>query len=50
MKCPECGKELEAKLNPYNKGEDFVDVDLTCENGHEYFVRIKEDDLLPANP
>ena len=50
MNCPECGEKLEARLNPYNKGEDFVDVDFTCKNNHEYFVRVKEDDLLPANP
>lgn len=47
MKCSKCGEELEARFNPYpDKNADYVEVFLTCENDHEYFVRIKEDDLI----
>lgn len=47
LKCPRCGKVLEARSNLYqDKETDYVEVELQCETGHRYFVRIKEDDLL----
>ena len=47
MNCPKCGEKLEARFNRYqDKYADYVEVELACTNDHEYFVRIKEDDLL----
>ena len=51
MKCPNCGKELEAHINEYqDKDNNFVDVEFYCEDGeHCYFVRIKEEDLIESS-
>lgn len=46
MKCPKCGEELMVEISDYETDTDKQDVGFTCENGHRYFVRIKEDDLL----
>ena len=49
MKCPKCGKELEANFNEYqDKNADYVEVEFVCPNEHTYFTRIKEDDLIEA--
>lgn len=50
MECPVCKDELNARI----KGKDeiiiyssgHVDVDFECANGHTYFARINQDDLM----
>ena len=50
MKCPKCGKTLEAHINKYqDKDTDYIEVEVRCESDvfqHCYFVRMKEDDLM----
>ena len=47
MKCPKCDEELKANFNLYqDKDADYVEVEFVCINGHLYFTRIKEDDLI----
>lgn len=47
LKCPRCGKELATNLNSYQTKEtDYVEVEFICENNHEFFTRIKKDDLI----
>ena len=53
MDCPECKKQLKPRIPEKEEisldtGE-HTDVDFECENGHIYFVRIKQDDLIEAN-
>lgn len=54
MRCPKCteelkDEELEANFNRYqDKRVNYVEVEFTCPQGHSYFVRIKEDDLIEA--
>lgn len=46
MKCPKCGEELMVEIKDYGTNTDKQDIDFVCENGHEYFARIREDDLM----
>ena len=47
MKCPKCGECLELHLNESReKNAEYEELDFSCPNGHEYFVRVKEDDLI----
>jgi len=47
MKCPKCSEPLEAHINEHqDEDNDFLDAELYCPNGHTYFTRIKEDDLI----
>jgi len=47
IKCPKCGEELRASFNDFqDENADYVEVFLDCKNEHQYFIRIKEDDLI----
>lgn len=47
MKCPKCGEELKANFNlGQDKDADYVEIEFVCINDHEYFCRIREDDLI----
>ena len=49
MKCPKCGKLLEARICNYPDKEDFVEVEVACEDKHLYFSRVHEEDLIEAD-
>lgn len=45
--CPKCKSPLEANLNEYeSQDHDYVEVKFTCKNKHEFFVWVKEEDLV----
>ncbi len=47
MNCPKCNEPLEVHLNEYReKGADYAQLEFSCHNHHEYFARIKEEDLI----
>lgn len=50
MKCPKCGKPLEAHIDKHqSEDSDYIEVEIYCEDEehqHCYFVRIREDDLI----
>ena len=47
IKCPKCGKLLMHKFNSYPiEPNDYIEIFLDCEDGHQYFVRIKREDLI----
>jgi len=47
INCPKCEGELKARFNPYPvKDADYEEIFLECDNQHQYFVRIKQDDLI----
>jgi len=47
LKCSKCGEELSASFTiGQDEDTDYVEVEFICINDHEYFVRIKEDDLI----
>ena len=48
MKCPKCEQELTARINPYPVivDADFVEIFLECPQGHQYFDRITQEDLI----
>lgn len=52
MKCPKCGAELRLlQDSEYPVGDDKQDVIFLCEgeageNGHRFFVRLSQEDLL----
>ena len=47
IECPKCTKPLEARFNAFPvKDADYEEIFLECENQHQYFVRIKQDDLI----
>ena len=47
MKCPKCGEPLEVHFNENRvEGADYDELEYKCSNGHEFFVRIKEEDLI----
>ncbi len=46
MNCPKCGKLLEARISNYPDKQDYVEVEVACENKHLYWCRIKEEDLI----
>lgn len=48
MKCPKCGKLVEVRVSNYPDKVDYVEVETACEDGHIYFARIKEEDLLES--
>ena len=49
MKCPKCDGAL--RVMKASVVEDFVEIDLVCDNdeGHIFFSRLQEEDLLEAN-
>ena len=50
MKCPECGELLEVHLNENRiEGAEYEELEFSCPNGHAYFVRIKEEDLIEVD-
>ena len=47
IKCPKCERKLILRINEYPiEPNDYIEVFLDCENEHQYFVRIKQDDLV----
>lgn len=47
LECPKCGEELSASFTiGQDEDANYVEVELSCKNEHQYFVRIKEDDLI----
>lgn len=46
MKCPKCETELKPRFNEYQVNSECVEVFLDCENEHQYFVRIHQEDLI----
>lgn len=47
MKCPKCGGELKAQFNRFqDEDAEYVEVFFDCMNGHGFFTRIKEEDLI----
>ena len=47
IKCPKCEEELEARFNNYPiEPNDYLEVFLDCKNEHQYFLRIKQFDLI----
>ena len=47
MECPKCQYPLEATFNTcQDKDANYVEVELSCTNGHKFFVRIKVEDLI----
>ncbi len=50
IKCPKCeaqiystDMEIEIQINSYG---EHLDVNILCPNGHEWFARITEKDLI----
>ncbi|MBA7714932.1 hypothetical protein ES703_123964 [subsurface metagenome] len=48
IKCPKCKKDLKATI-PGDSATDTQDFELTCPDGHLFFVRIEEKDLIDEN-
>lgn len=47
MKCPKCEMELKPRFNEYQDDDaDYVEIFLDCENDHQYFTRIIQEDLI----
>ncbi len=47
MKCPKCGEKLELHINESRgEGAEYEELEFSCPKGHEYFARIKEEDLI----
>jgi len=47
IKCPKCETDLKSYFNPYpGEDADYVELFLECENQHQYFIRIKQEDLI----
>ena len=47
IKCPKCEEELEFRANLYQPEDaDYLELLLDCGNEHQYFVRIKAEDLI----
>ncbi len=45
IKCPNCGKDLEAKF-PRESATGCQDVEFQCPEEHLYFIRVEADDLI----
>ena len=52
LKCPKCGAEFSERevRDPYTEdgGEPYLEVVIICSNTHEYFTRIRLDDIIEA--
>ena len=47
IKCPKCEEELKAKFNEYPiEPNDFMEIFFDCKNGHQYFTRVTDFDLI----
>ncbi len=47
MECPKCQYPLEAIPDSYGSQEkDYVEVRLSCCNGHKFFARVTVEDLI----
>ena len=46
MKCPKCQEELKPRFNEYQTETDYVELFLDCENEHQYFIRVQQEDLI----
>ena len=47
MNCPKCGEVLELHINESREeGVEYEELEFTCPKGHEFFTRVKEDDLI----
>lgn len=43
--CPKCGEKLEASLDE-DAEVDYEEVKFECVNGHSFFYRIDQEDLV----
>ena len=47
MDCPKCREPLEVHLNEYRELEaPWEELNFRCPNGHEYFARVHQEDLM----
>lgn len=47
MKCPRCREPFELHLNESReKDAEYEELEFSCPNNHNYFVRVREEDLL----
>ena len=50
MNCPKCNQSLEVHLNDYREeGVGYEQLEFRCPSNHEYFARIKEEDLIEVD-
>uniref|UniRef100_A0A6M3IG11 Uncharacterized protein n=1 Tax=viral metagenome TaxID=1070528 RepID=A0A6M3IG11_9ZZZZ len=46
MNCPQCDELLTPRFNAYPTEHHYVEIFLDCENDHQYFARIEQEDLI----
>lgn len=47
IKCPKCEGELRPRFNEYPiEHNDYIEIFLDCEDEHQYFVRLTQEDLI----
>ena len=49
MKCPKCGKLIEARICNYPDEVEYIEVETACEDKHLHFARIEVEDLIEVD-